>query len=244
MTAMGALVTTANTNAVGVSVAAVGAFVVSTVFGTLGLRLVGSTSDAVGLSVTPVGVAVGKVGGLLGKAVGGAEIGTPTHGTPVPKPHFGAAVVGSRLGDGVGAAVGGNVGGFDGASDASAVGGKGASVGKGDGAPDVGSRLGDSVGAAVGGNVGGFDGASSGSVVTGKGVGASEKTVGSIEGTALGPNDGASVGEGVGATVTVGGKVGSDGAVVEGTGVGLQTNKRFGLRKLSRQQRVRCGAHR
>ena len=104
MTAMGALVTTANTNAVGVSVAAVGAFVVSTVFGALGLGLVGSTSDAVGLSVTPVGVAVGKVGGLLGKAVGGAEIGTPTHGTPVPKPHFGAAVVGSRLGDGVGAA--------------------------------------------------------------------------------------------------------------------------------------------
>ena len=206
MTAIGALVTTANTNPVGVSVAAVGAFVVSTAFGTLGLGLVGSTSDAVGLSVIgvavgKVGVAVGKVGGLLGKAVG-AEIGTPTHGTPVPKPHFGAVVVGPRLGDSVGAAVGGNVGGFDGASDGSAVG----------------------VNA----------------------VGAPEKTVGSIEGTALGPDDGASVGEGVGATVAVGGKVGSDGAVVEGTGVGLQTNKRFGIRKAanSHSQQVRCGAHR
>ena len=213
-------------------------------------------SDGSAVGVNAVGAPEKTVGSIEGTALGpddgasvgegvGATVPSPTHGTPVPKPHFGAADVGSRLGDGVGTAVDGNIGGFDGASDGSAVGGKGTGVGKGkgDGAVVVGSTLGDGVGAAVGGNVGGLDGASDGSAVGVNAVGAPEKTVGSIEGTALGPDDGASVGEGVGATVAVGGKVGSDGAVVEGTGVGLQTNKRFGVKKVANSSTLSgCGA--
>ena len=54
-----------------------------------------------------------------------AKVGSPKHGSPAPNPHFGTAVVGSRLGDGVGPRVGDDVGGSNGEGDGSIVVGEG-----------------------------------------------------------------------------------------------------------------------